>query len=154
MTRHWHPTLDRIVRWLRQSAQSFAAAAAVYGPDLMLQLHATTGAVRVPPSPERDGRSWRSGRAAAARFRPLRPVTRRTLATGRPLSVDVGPPRVIEWDGKPVRTAIWKEPVDGPRMVRRINIDGDDQADRFAHSGEHRAVFVEPIEAYRSCVAR
>ena len=34
-------------------------------------------------------------------------------------------------------------------MVRRINIDGDDQADRLAHGGEHRAVFVYQIESYR-----
>src|SRR5581483_8528939 len=58
-------------------------------------------------------------------------------------------PRDVEWEGKTVRTAIWKEPVDGPRMVRKINIDGDDQADRAAHGGEHRAVFVYQIESYR-----
>jgi ferredoxin-NADP reductase/MOSC domain-containing protein YiiM/ferredoxin len=69
--------------------------------------------------------------------------------TGRLLSVNVGGPREVEWEGKTVRTAIWKEPVDGPRMVRRINIDGDDQADRLAHGGEHRAVFVYQIESYR-----
>jgi ferredoxin-NADP reductase/MOSC domain-containing protein YiiM/ferredoxin len=68
---------------------------------------------------------------------------------GRLLSVNVGVPREIEWEGKTVRTAIWKEPVAGPRMVRRINIDGDDQADRLAHGGEHRAVFVYQIESYR-----
>ena len=68
---------------------------------------------------------------------------------GRLLSVNVGGPREVEWEGKTVRTAIWKEPVDGPRMVRRINIDGDDQADRLAHGGEHRAVFVYQIESYR-----
>jgi ferredoxin-NADP reductase/MOSC domain-containing protein YiiM/ferredoxin len=69
--------------------------------------------------------------------------------TGRLLSVNVGRPREVEWEGKTVRTAIWKEPVEGPRMVRRINIDGDDQADRLAHGGEHRAVFVYQIESYR-----
>ena len=69
--------------------------------------------------------------------------------TSRLLSVNVGGPREIEWEGKTVRTAIWKEPVDGPRMVRQINIDGDDQADRLAHGGEHRAVFVYQIESYR-----
>ena len=68
---------------------------------------------------------------------------------GRLLSVNVGRPRDVEWEGKTVRTAIWKEPVDGPRMVRTINIDGDDQADRAAHGGEHRAVFVYQIESYR-----
>ena len=53
------------------------------------------------------------------------------------------------WEGKTVRTAIWKEPVDGSRMVRTINIDGDDQADRAAHGGEHRAVYVYQVESYR-----
>jgi ferredoxin-NADP reductase/MOSC domain-containing protein YiiM/ferredoxin len=55
----------------------------------------------------------------------------------------------VQWEGKTVRTAIWKDPVDGPRMVRHINIDGDDQADRLAHGGEHRAVFVYQIDSYR-----
>ena len=45
--------------------------------------------------------------------------------TGRLLSLNVGGPRDVAWEGRTVRTAIWKEPVDGPRMVRRINIDGD-----------------------------
>jgi ferredoxin-NADP reductase/MOSC domain-containing protein YiiM/ferredoxin len=72
-----------------------------------------------------------------------------SVMVGRLLSVNVGGPREIEWQGKTVRTAIWKEPVDGPRMVRRINIDGDDQADRLAHGGEHRAVFVYQIDSYR-----
>ncbi|WCB94747.1 Flavohemoprotein [Baekduia alba] len=67
----------------------------------------------------------------------------------RLLSVNVGRPREVEWEGKTVRTAIWKAPVEGPRTVRRINIDGDDQADRVAHGGEHRAVFVYQIESYR-----
>ena len=60
MTRHWRPTLERIVRWLKPSAESFAAAAAVYGPELMLQLKATPGAVE-GPSPECDGRSREIG---------------------------------------------------------------------------------------------
>jgi ferredoxin-NADP reductase/MOSC domain-containing protein YiiM/ferredoxin len=69
--------------------------------------------------------------------------------SGRLLSVNVGVPREVAWEGKTVRTAIWKAQVDGPRMVRRINIDGDDQADRLAHGGEHRAVFVYQIGSYR-----
>jgi MOSC domain-containing protein YiiM len=71
------------------------------------------------------------------------------MTAGRLLAVNVGRPREIEWEGKTVRTAIWKEPVEGPRMVRRINIDGDDHADRLAHGGEHRAVFVYQIDSYR-----
>src|SRR3954466_2604798 len=69
--------------------------------------------------------------------------------SGHLLSVNVGGPRDIAWEGKTVRTAIWKAPVDGPRMVRRINIDGDDQGDRLAHGGDHRAVFVYQLESYR-----
>jgi ferredoxin-NADP reductase/MOSC domain-containing protein YiiM/ferredoxin len=68
---------------------------------------------------------------------------------GRLLSLNVGGPRDVAWQGRTVRTAIWKAPVDGPRMVRRINIDGDDQADRLAHGGEHRAVFVYQVDSYR-----
>ena len=71
------------------------------------------------------------------------------VTSGRLLSLNVGRPREIEWDGKTVRTAIWKDSVEGPRMVRLINIDGDDQADRLAHGGEHRAVFVYQIDSYR-----
>ena len=76
------------------------------------------------------------------------------MTAGRLLSVNVGGPREIAWQGKTVRTAIWKEPVDGPRMVRRINIDSDDQADRLAHGGEHRAVFVYQLESYPLLGAR
>ena len=67
----------------------------------------------------------------------------------RLLSVNVGVPRRISWNGREVTTAIFKDPVQGPRRVGRINIEGDDQADRLAHGGEHRAVFVYQIEAYR-----
>src|SRR5712692_9661796 len=67
----------------------------------------------------------------------------------RLLSVNVGLPRDIMWRGKTVRTAIWKTPVEGWRMVRRLNIDGDGQGDLHGHGGEHRAVFVYQIDSYR-----
>jgi ferredoxin-NADP reductase/MOSC domain-containing protein YiiM len=67
----------------------------------------------------------------------------------RVVSLNVGGPREVAWEGKTVRTAIWKSAVDDRRMVRRINIDGDDQADRLAHGGEHRAVFVYQLGSYR-----
>jgi ferredoxin-NADP reductase/MOSC domain-containing protein YiiM len=66
----------------------------------------------------------------------------------RLLSVNVGLPRDIAWRGKTVRTAIWKTPVQGGRMVRRLNIDGDGQGDLAGHGGEHRAVFVYQIDSY------
>jgi len=67
----------------------------------------------------------------------------------RLLSVNVGFPRDIAWRGKTVHTAIWKEPIQGRRMVRRLNIDGDGQGDLQGHGGEQRAVFVYQIESYR-----
>jgi ferredoxin-NADP reductase/MOSC domain-containing protein YiiM len=67
----------------------------------------------------------------------------------RLLSVNVGLPRDITWQGRAVHTAVWKTPVQGRRMVRRLNIDGDGQGDLHGHGGEHRAVFVYQIESYR-----
>src|SRR5229473_8020509 len=67
----------------------------------------------------------------------------------RLLSVNVGLPRDVTWQGKTVHTAIWKGPVKGPRMVRRLNIDGDGQADLTGHGGERRAVFVYQVDSYQ-----
>src|SRR5215472_7204487 len=67
----------------------------------------------------------------------------------RLLSVNVGLPRDTEWQGRTVHTAVWKAPVDGRQMARRLNIDGDGQGDLAGHGGEHRAVFVYQIESYR-----
>jgi len=68
---------------------------------------------------------------------------------GRLLSVNVGLPRDIVWQGKTVHTSIWKTPVEGPRMVRRLNIDGDGQGDLGGHGGERRAVYVYQLDSYR-----
>ncbi len=65
------------------------------------------------------------------------------------LSVNVGLPREILWQGKTVRTAIWKRPASGRVSARRLNLDGDGQADLQGHGGEHRAVMVYQVEAYR-----
>jgi ferredoxin-NADP reductase/MOSC domain-containing protein YiiM len=64
------------------------------------------------------------------------------------LSVNVGLPRDVTWNGRTVRTAIWKSPVEGRRMARKLDIDGDAQADLAGHGGEHRAVFVYQMESY------
>jgi ferredoxin-NADP reductase/MOSC domain-containing protein YiiM len=68
---------------------------------------------------------------------------------GALLSVNVGMPQDVTWQGRTVHTAVWKKPVDGPRMARRLNIDGDGQGDLAGHGGEQRAVFVYQIESYR-----
>jgi ferredoxin-NADP reductase/MOSC domain-containing protein YiiM/ferredoxin len=67
----------------------------------------------------------------------------------RLLSVNVGLPRDVAWQGRTVHTGIWKAPVQGPRRVRRLNIDGDGQGDTAGHGGEQRAVFVYQDESYR-----
>src|SRR5215471_18063820 len=66
----------------------------------------------------------------------------------RLLSVNVGLPQDVSWRGKKVHTAIWKSPVQGRRMVRRLDVDGDGQGDLQGHGGEHRAVYVYQIDAY------
>jgi len=68
---------------------------------------------------------------------------------GRLLSVNVGLPRDLTWEGKTVHTGIWKTPVTGPRMVRRLNIDGDGQGDLNGHGGEGRALYVYQEDSYR-----
>lgn len=67
----------------------------------------------------------------------------------RLLSINVGLPRDVAWQGRTVHTGIWKAQVTGPRRVRRLNIDGDGQGDTAGHGGEHRAVFVYQDESYR-----
>ncbi len=65
------------------------------------------------------------------------------------LSVNVGLPRDVTWNGKTVHTAIWKSPVEGRQMVRKLNIVGDGQGDLSGHGGEQRAVFVYQMDSYR-----
>jgi ferredoxin-NADP reductase/MOSC domain-containing protein YiiM len=65
------------------------------------------------------------------------------------LSVNVGMPKDVSWRDRTVHTGVWKSPVDGPRMVRRLNIDGDGQGDLAGHGGEQRAVLVYQVESYR-----
>src|SRR5215217_3812078 len=64
------------------------------------------------------------------------------------LSVNVGRPRDVPWQGRMVHTGIWKQPVDGPVMARRLNLDGDGQGDLNGHGGEQRAVMVYQAESY------
>ena len=63
------------------------------------------------------------------------------------LSVNVGKPKNVAWQGKTVYTGAWKHPVNGPVMVRRLNIDGDGQGDTSGHGGEQRAVLVYQIQS-------
>jgi MOSC domain-containing protein YiiM len=66
----------------------------------------------------------------------------------RVLSVNVGLPRDVVWRGKTVTTGIWKEPVEGRVPLRRLNLDGDGQADLRVHGGPEKAVYAYPSEFY------
>ncbi|MCZ8381221.1 MOSC and FAD-binding oxidoreductase domain-containing protein [Mycobacterium sp. CPCC 205372] len=65
------------------------------------------------------------------------------------MSVNVGLPRNVAWNDRTVYTGAWKHPVTGPRMVRRLNVDGDGQGDLGGHGGENRAVLVYQLDSYR-----
>ena len=58
-------------------------------------------------------------------------------------------PKDVPWQGKTVFTGVFKDPVTGPRRVRKLNVDGDGQGDLAGHGGEERAVFVYQIDSYR-----
>lgn len=61
-------------------------------------------------------------------------------------SVNVGGVRTVVLGERPVRTAIWKTPVDGVVRLRGVNLDGDDQADREVHGGPDKAVYAYSAE--------
>ena len=50
------------------------------------------------------------------------------------LSVNVGMPREVDWQGRLVRTSIFKSPVWGPVRVRTLNLEGDEQSDLTVHA--------------------
>ena len=68
---------------------------------------------------------------------------------GTLLSVNVGLPKAVSWQGRIVSTGVFKDPVPGSRRVGKLNVDGDGQGDLTGHGGEQRAVFVYQIDSYR-----
>ena len=64
------------------------------------------------------------------------------------LSINVARPRIIVAKGQRISTGIFKEPVEGPVMLRRLNLDGDRQADLRVHGGPSKAAYVYPSEHY------
>jgi ferredoxin-NADP reductase/MOSC domain-containing protein YiiM/ferredoxin len=65
------------------------------------------------------------------------------------VSVNVGMPRDVAWQGKTVRTAIWKAPVVDRVFAHRLNLVGDGQGDLGGHGGEQRALMVYQLDSYR-----
>jgi MOSC domain-containing protein YiiM len=68
--------------------------------------------------------------------------------TGRVVSVNVGRPREIEWQGQAIRTGFFKDPVPGRVRVGWTNLAGDEQADLTVHGGVDKAVYAYPAEHY------
>ena len=64
------------------------------------------------------------------------------------ISLNIGLPRIVESNGEPVTTGIFKEPKQGPVMLRSLNLDGDRQADLTVHGGVSQAVYGYPVEHY------
>jgi MOSC domain-containing protein YiiM len=65
------------------------------------------------------------------------------------VSVNVGLPRDVAWQGRRVRTGIWKQPMTGRIFAGKLNLDGDGQGDLGGHGGEQRALMVYQLESYR-----
>lgn len=66
----------------------------------------------------------------------------------RVVSVNMGLPRAVRWRGREVTTGIFKEPVHGRVPIRRLNLEGDRQADLTVHGGAAKAVYAYPVEHY------
>jgi len=72
----------------------------------------------------------------------------KTRATIKLVSVNTGLPREVMWHGISVTTGIFKEPVQGRVTLRKLNLDGDRQADLTVHGGAHKAVYCYPLAHY------
>jgi MOSC domain-containing protein YiiM len=75
-------------------------------------------------------------------------VTPPSVEVTRVVSVNVGVPRTVRWKGRDVTTGIFKEPVEGRIALRRLNLDGDRQADLSVHGGAAKAAYAYPLEHY------
>jgi MOSC domain-containing protein YiiM len=64
------------------------------------------------------------------------------------VSLNTGLPRDVVWHGRTVTTGIYKAPVEGRVALRRLNLEGDGQADLSVHGGEFKAVYCYPFEHY------
>lgn len=81
------------------------------------------------------------------------PIERRVPAVDelRPMklvSVNLSMPKEIMHENKQITTGIFKTPAESRVMLRRLNLDGDGQADLWGHGGAFRAVYVYSVENY------
>ena len=64
------------------------------------------------------------------------------------VSLNTGLPREVSWHGRMVTTGIFKEPIKGRVALRKLNLDGDRQADLTVHGGEYKAVYCYSLAHY------
>ncbi|MGC2447424.1 MAG: MOSC domain-containing protein [Candidatus Sulfotelmatobacter sp.] len=64
------------------------------------------------------------------------------------ISLNVGRPSLMVYQGRTIDTGIFKRPVSGPVPLRTLNLDGDRQADLSVHGGPNKAVYGYPSEHY------
>lgn len=64
------------------------------------------------------------------------------------ISLNVARPRLTVYQGTRISTGIFKQPVSGPVQLRKVNLDGDQQADLSVHGGPYKAVYAYPSEHY------
>jgi MOSC domain-containing protein YiiM len=76
------------------------------------------------------------------------PVDRKGRSQMKLVSLNTGLPREVVWRGINVTTGIFKQPVEGRVALRKLNLDGDRQADLTVHGGEFKAVYCYPRAHY------
>lgn len=81
-----------------------------------------------------------------------RPSSRREV-----FAISIGLPRDVDWEGRSVRTGIFKEPVQGEISVGALGLEGDGQADPEVHGGRDKAVYAydeSNLAYWRACLGR
>lgn len=89
-----------------------------------------------------------AGAAATAGYTGRQAAQPRNPCRMKVVSVNVGLPREVQWHGLTITTGIFKQPVEGRVALRKMNLDGDRQADLSVHGGEFKAVYCYPLEHY------
>jgi len=75
-------------------------------------------------------------------------ISPKQAAAVRVISVNLGLPRTVHWQGKTISTAIFKTPVSDRITLRRPNLDGDSKADLAVHGGPNRTVYAYPAQLH------
>jgi ferredoxin-NADP reductase/MOSC domain-containing protein YiiM/ferredoxin len=95
-----------------------------------------------------ESRRYRRGVSMSSKSQEAASPHSAARPPGTLLSVNIGMPKDVPWQGKTVYTGVFKDPVTGPRRVRKLNVEGDGQGDLAGHGGEQRAVFVYQLDSY------